>query len=76
MSELERIKQRVNHFSHDSICYHDVTYLLNLSEKYDTIIYALRKEINTIKELNKSTTKSYLIYAEGDVILNANNDND
>ena len=34
-------------------------------------------EIKTkrIKELNKSTTKSYLIYAEGDVILNVNNDN-
>lgn len=75
MSELERIKQRVNDYSHDSKCYHDVTYLLNLLENSDTIIYGLRKENNMLKELNKSTTKSYLIYAEGDVILNANNDN-
>lgn len=76
MSELEQIKQRVNNFNHDSKYYHDVTYLLNLLENSDTIIYALRKENNTLKELNKSTTKSYLIYAEGDVILNDNNDND
>lgn len=34
------------------------------------------KYIKELEELNKSTTKSYLIYSEGDVILNANNDND
>lgn len=76
MSELEKIKQRVNDFKHYSKYYHDVTYLLNLLENSDTIIYGLRKENNTLKELNKSTTKSYFIYAEGDVIINANNDND
>lgn len=76
MSELERIKQSVNEFGYSSKYYHDIKYLLQLLENSDTIIYGLRKENNTLKELNKSTTKSFLIYAEGDVIVNANNDND
>lgn len=47
------------------------------------IIHGLEREneiktkyIKELEELNKSTTKSYIIYSEGAVIINANNDND
>lgn len=54
----------------------DIRRLLCIIEGLESENEIKTKRIKELEELNKSTTKSYLIYAEGDVILNANNDND
>ena len=54
----------------------DIRRLLCIIEGLESENEIKTKCIKELEELNKSTTKSYLIYAEGDVILNANNDND
>ena len=54
----------------------DIRRLLCIIEGLESENEVKTKCIKELEELNKSTTKSCLIYSEGDVILNANNDND
>lgn len=68
---LEKSNKFMLYFNTD-----DIRRLLCIIECLESENEIKTKCIKELKELNKSTTKSYLIYAEGDVILNANNDND
>lgn len=54
----------------------DIRRLLCIIECLESENEIKTKYIKELEELNKSTAKSYSIYSEGDVILNANNDND
>ena len=54
----------------------DIRRLLCIIEGLERENEIKTKCIKELEELNKSTAKSYIIYSEGDVILNANNDND
>lgn len=68
---LEKSNKSMLYFNTD-----DIRRLLCIIEGLESENEIKTKCIKELEELNKSTTKSYLIYAEGDVILNANNDND
>lgn len=68
---LEKCNKLILYFNTD-----DIRRLLWIIEGLESENEIKTKCIKELEELNKSTTKSYLIYAEGDVILNANNDND
>lgn len=68
---LEKSNKFMLYFNTD-----DIRRLLCIIECLESENEIKTKCIKELEELNKSTTKSYLIYAEGDVILNANNDND
>lgn len=54
----------------------DIQRLVNIIESLEDENKYKSKYIKELEKLNLSTTKSYLIYSEGDVIINANNDND
>lgn len=76
---IKDIKHRLEKKSNKLILYFntdDIRRLLCIIECLESENEIKTKCIKELEELNKSTTKSYLIYAEGDVILNANNDND
>ena len=68
---LEKSNKFMLYFTTD-----DIRRLLCIIEGLESENEIKTKCIKELEKLNKSTTKSYLIYAEGDVILNANNDND
>ena len=68
---LEKCNKFMLYFNTD-----DIRRLLCIIEGLESENEIKTKCIKELEELDKSTTKSYLIYAEGDVILNANNDND
>lgn len=67
---LEKSNKLILYFNTD-----DIRGLLCIIEGLESENEIKTKRIKELEELNKSTT-NVLIYAEGDVILNANNDND
>lgn len=71
---IKKVKERLNR--HVFICSDDVHKLLSIIDILEQDNKHKSRYIAELEELNKSTTKSFLIYAEGDVILNVNNDND
>lgn len=68
---LEKCNKFILYFNVD-----DIRRLLCIIEGLESENEIKTKCIKELEELNKSTAKSYIIYSEGDVILNANNDND
>ena len=75
IKDVERRLEKCNKF----ILYinvDDIRRLLCIIEGLESENEIKTKCIKELEELNKSVAKSYIIYSEGDVILNANNDND
>jgi hypothetical protein len=71
---VRKINEKIRR--HSFISVDDVYKLLSIIDILEKENKHKSKYIKELEELNKSTTKSYFIYADGDVIINANNDND
>lgn len=71
---IREIKEHLKR--HMFISGEDVERLIRIIDMLNEENIYKSKYIKELEELNKTTTKSFFIYADGDVILNANNDND